>query len=76
MTTATMATMATIEKIKNYMRLCLDLGEHQYAGEVDCTTLAEDAMDEFEGYHAIIDTDDYFEWAFEVAEEWENGTDD
>jgi hypothetical protein len=59
------------EKIKAYMHLCLDLCEHHYAGEVNCTTLGEDAADEFRGFN--LPDDFYFELAFEVSQEWENG---
>ena len=64
-------TIHTIERIKAYMHLCLDLGEHQAANEANCTTLAEDAADEFRGYN--LPEDYLFELAFEVSQEWEQG---
>lgn len=59
---------------KNYMRRLLQNGEHidRHTGEVNCTTLAEDALLEFD--HTWTDdfeAEDAFGFAFEVAEEWE-----
>lgn len=59
---------------KNYMRRLLQNGEHIDArtGEVNCTQLAEDALLEFnDEWSSDFDSEDAFEFAFQVAEEWE-----
>lgn len=59
--------MATKTQVKNYMREIVE--DHIGDGwEVDCTGVAEDAMCEFPDHP---EDSDFFEWAFEVAEEWE-----
>lgn len=58
--------MATLEQlVKHYMRGHVQ--EHLDCGKVNCTALAEDAASEF----AAANLDDCFEWAFEVAQEYE-----
>ena len=59
---------------KNYMRRLLQNGEHIDArtGEVNCTQLAEDALLEFnDEWSSDFDSEDAFEFAFQVAQEWE-----
>ena len=59
---------------KNYMRRLLQNGEHIDArtGEVNCTQLAEDALLEFnDEWSSDFDSEDAFEFAFQIAQEWE-----
>ncbi len=62
--------------VKAYMLSCAD--EHiDNCGEVDMTNLAEDACQNFNAwgpYPNYNAPDEFFDWAFEVTEEWEKGT--
>ncbi len=66
--------MLNERQTKNYMRRLLQNGEHidVRTGEINCTTLAEDALLEFDhNWGDDFEAEDAFEFAFQVSEEWE-----
>lgn len=58
-------------RVKSHMIDCVRVGEFIDCGEVQCTQLAEEAQHAFNDY----DNEDFFQWAFEVAEWWEKSFD-
>jgi len=58
-------------RVKSHMVDRVRAGEFIDCGEVQCTQLAEEAQHAFNDY----DNEDFFQWAFEVAQWWEKSFD-
>lgn len=65
--------MPNVNQVKRYMFDCIERGEHRAYGEIDYTSLAEDAATAF---NCNLDGQDipeeFFEWSVEVAELFED----
>lgn len=58
--------MPTDREITNYMKTAVDDNRDVHTGELNLTTLAEDAMNHFDDN--FNNDENYFELAFKVAE--------